>query len=62
MNITNVFNAKLKYVCAKKQIPFLDIYHLLVDYRDGMNRQDWFVDETHYHYIGDLVIEKMNLG
>jgi hypothetical protein len=72
--MTEVFNAKLKYESQKRNIPFIDIYDLLVDPRDGFCKLDWMrpctypeeamkgeKDLIHYWFIGDKVVEYLGL-
>lgn len=61
--ITEVLNSKFKLECEKRKIPFIDIYYLLVDHRDGFNKPDMLRsnDSTHYSYIGDLVLDNLDL-
>jgi hypothetical protein len=72
--ITEAFNSKLKLECSYRDIPFIDIYYWLVDPRDNQSRKDLLnlhyipekaragiLEGMHYRYLGDLVIEKLNL-
>jgi hypothetical protein len=72
--ITEAFNSKLKLECSYHGIPFVDIYYWLVDPRDNQSRKDLLnlhyipekaragiLEGMHYKYLGDLVIEKLNL-
>jgi len=59
--IVETFNKKLKADCERREIVFIDIYEFLVDPEDGFNDRNRAQDGYHYKYIGDLVIEKLNL-
>lgn len=55
--ITEMLNSKLRLVCFRRGIPYIDIYHYLVDPLDGFNRADMMKDSMHYAYIGHLLKE-----
>lgn len=55
--ITEMLNIKLRRECFRRVIPYIDIYHYLVDPHDGFNRADMVMDGMHYGYIGHLLKE-----
>jgi hypothetical protein len=55
--ITEMLNIKLRRECFRRGIPYIDIYHYLVDPLDGFNREDMVTDGMHYGYIGHILQE-----
>jgi hypothetical protein len=55
--ITEMVNSKLRLECFRRGIPYIDIYHYLVDPLDGFNREDMVTDGMHYGYIGHILQE-----
>jgi len=60
--MTDVLNSGLRKACVENDIPFRDIHHFIVDPITRCNIPEMTRDGMHYYYIGDLVVEKLNLG